>query len=77
MFPNPANNRVTLSPADDINQDITKHIIVENTHNDTICDEYFLGCLEINTSLYESGIYLAHIFTENGEVVKRFVVTHE
>lgn len=77
LYPNPANNRVTLSPSDAINHDITKHIIVENTQSDAVCDCYFLGTIEINTSLYESGIYLARIITENDEVVKRFVVAHE
>lgn len=77
LYPNPANNRVTLSPSDAINHDITKHIIVENTQSDAVCDCYFLGAIEINTSLCESGIYLARIITENDEVVKRFVVAHE
>lgn len=77
LYPNPANNRVTLSPSDVINHDITRHIIVENIQGDAVCDCYFFGNLEINTSLYESSIYLAHIITENGEVVKRFFVTHE
>lgn len=77
LYPNPANNRVNLSPSDVINHDITRRIIVENTQGDAVCDCYFFGNLEINTNLYESGIYLAHIITENGEVVKRFVVTHE
>lgn len=76
LYPNPAINRVALMPSLESPNNIN-HLTVMNNLGQVVCDVNFIGTVELDTSQCESGIYLAHLFSEAGEIVKRFVVVHE
>ena len=51
---------------------------MENILGQMVLDFDLCGsALEINIIQFETGIYLAHLYSEDREVVKRFVVAHE
>ena len=76
LYPNPAINRVALKPSLESPNNIN-HLTVMNNLGQEVCDVNFIGSVELDTSQCESGIYLAHLFSENGEIIKRLVVAHE
>lgn len=54
------------------------HITIETLHGQVVYDIDVDGDeFTINTSQYENGIYLAHVNTDSGGLVKRFVVVHD
>lgn len=69
LYPNPVDNLLNIA-ASNINrvtlEDSAGHVWMDSDSDGS--------AMTINVSQYEEGIYRAHVFTDNGEVVKRFVV---
>ena len=72
LYPNPADNCLSI----DSGKTITR-IVVKSFDGQEVLDYSFGGvAVNINTAELDAGIYLAHVYTEAGEVVLRFVITH-
>ena len=73
LYPNPSDKAVCIGSDKTITQ-----IVVENYEGQLVLDNSCQGdAVNINTAELDAGIYLAHVYTEAGEVVMRFVVAHD
>ena len=83
IYPNPASSEFHLSAynereAPEGESISINHITIETLQGQVVYDINVDGEeFTINTSQYDNGIYLAHVNTDSGELVKRFVVAHD
>ena len=72
LFPNPATNSLNISSNTDI-----KQITVFNYVGHLVFNQEFSSrkTAILNTSLYQAGIYVIRIDTENGAITKRVIIT--
>jgi len=72
LFPNPATNKLNINATKSINQ-----ITMFNCFGQLVFDKEVGGekTLTLNTSLYESGIYVIRINTRNNIITRRIVIT--
>ena len=71
LYPNPANNWVTLDVSD------YSHIEIYDMWGKMILNSTFLNTNRFNTSNWNNGIYLVNIFLENGESIrKKLIIQH-
>ena len=83
IYPNPASSEFHLSAYNEREvpegESISiNHITIETLQGQVVYDINVDGEeFTINTSQYDNGIYLAHVNTDQGELVKRFVVAHD
>ncbi|RLD71699.1 MAG: hypothetical protein DRI87_06600, partial [Bacteroidetes bacterium] len=68
VYPNPARDQVTISSS----QEMTRIMVLNYVGQLVLDSEVNQSKVVLNTSDYESGIYLVRIETENGVVTKRF-----
>lgn len=74
LYPNPATDGATVCFADESIPFC--HFTVNSHQGQEVMDWNFSGNLYIDTRQFDEGIYLIHLYPNNNEVVKRFVVTH-
>ena len=69
LYPNPASNCVSIE------SEGMNHITVTDLHNDVLLEWEVAAfhCI-LDMSQLNPGIYLMHVYTENGGAVKRFVI---
>lgn len=73
LYPNPADNCLSIHSGKTITR-----IEVKSFDGQEVLDNSFqCDAVTLNTAQLDTGIYLAHVYTEVGEVVLRFVVAHE
>ena len=83
IYPNPASSEFHLSAYNEREvpegESISiNHITIETLQGQVVYDINVDGEeFTINTSQYDNGIYLAHVNTDSGELVKRFVIAHD
>jgi len=70
VYPNPARDQVTISSS----QEMTRIMVLNYVGQLVLDSEVNQSKVVLNTSDYESGIYLVRIETENGVVTKRFAI---
>ena len=83
IYPNPAISEFHLSAYNEREvpegESISiNHITIETLQGQVVYDINVDGEeFTINTSQYDNGIYLAHVNTDQGKLIKRFVVAHD
>ena len=83
IYPNPASSEFHLSAYNEREvpegESISiNHITIETLQGQVVYDINVDGEeFTINTSQYDNGIYLAHVNTDQGKLIKRFVVAHD
>ena len=83
IYPNPASSEFHLSAynereAPEGESISINHITIETLQGQVVYDINGDGEeFTINTSQYDNGIYLAHVNTDAGELVKRVVIAHD
>ena len=83
IYPNPASSEFHMSAYNEREvpegESISiNHITIETLQGQLVYDINVDGEeFTINTSQYDNGIYLAHVNTDSGKLVKRFVIAHE
>jgi hypothetical protein len=77
VFPNPANNEVTILIVSD-NERIENWSLIDNYGREIKSNKLNQGIsININTSEIENGIYMVRIFTTNGKnYLQKLIVTH-
>jgi len=70
VYPNPARDQVTISSS----QEMTRIMVLNYVGQLVLDSEVNQSKVVLNTSDYESGIYLVRIETESGVVTKRFAI---
>jgi hypothetical protein len=71
IYPNPAKDRVTVTSSEAMTHITVVNYLGQVVYNSDVNDA---TTLTLNTSSYESGVYVVRIDTENGQVTKRVTI---
>jgi len=72
MFPNPANDRVTLAS----NEMITEYIVTDLLGNLVIQGQVNATSIVVSTEDLAAGVYLMKVDTDGGSYLRKFTARH-